>query len=140
MGSQFSPGGYRAFQKSGLGGLARRFDVKGKPGPHNWLEYIVPELWNIREGGFTIVMVHEMARHLYNIGFKSKDVVYKWIWKKTLEPLKTYRGRSWPGFFRNGWMDLEPVSGKPWKELPEDALVPAAGDTPLANVIIVAGR
>jgi hypothetical protein len=44
VGSQFSPGGYRAFQKSGHGGLARRFDVKGKPGPHNWLEYIVPDL------------------------------------------------------------------------------------------------
>jgi hypothetical protein len=139
VGSQFSPGGYRAFQKSGHGGLARRFDVKGKPGPHNWLEYIVPDLWSTREGGFTIVMVPEMARHLVDIGFKTKDEVYQWIWDKTLEPLKKYRGRSWPDFFRNGWMGLEPISGKPWKELPDDAMVPVAGDKPIANVIIVAG-
>ena len=72
VGSQFSPGGYRAFQKSGHGGLARRFDVKGKPGPHNWLEYIVPGLWATREGGFTIVMVPEMAQHLYDIGFQDQ--------------------------------------------------------------------
>jgi hypothetical protein len=139
VGSQFSPGGYRAFQKSGHGGLARRFDVKGQPGPFNWLEYIVPGLWAIREGGFTIVMVPEMARHLYDVGFKSKEEVYEWIWKKTLEPLNVYRKRSWPDFFRNGWMGEEPISGKPWKELPDDAMVPVAGDKPADNVIIVAG-
>ncbi len=75
QGSQHSPGGYRAFQKSGHGGMARRFDVKGTPGPHNWLRYIVPGLWAIREGGVTIVMIPEMAQHLLDIGFKSKDEV-----------------------------------------------------------------
>jgi hypothetical protein len=139
VGSQFSPGGYRAFQKSGHGGLARRFDVKGKAGPHNWLEYIVPDLWALREGGFTIIMVPEMARHLYDIGFKSKDEVYEWMWKKSFEPLKKYRSRSWPDFFRNGWMGIEKTSGKPWKDLPDDYMVPVAGDEPFANCIIVAG-
>jgi hypothetical protein len=139
VGSQFSPGGYRAFQKSGHGGLARRFDVKGRPGPHNWLEYIVPGLWALREGGYTFIMVPEMARHLYDIGFKTKDEVYEWIWKKSFEPLKAYRGRSWPDFLRNGWMGTEPLSGKPWKELPDDYMVPVAGGKPDDNVIIVAG-
>ena len=36
-GRQFSPGGYRALQKSGHGAIARRLGVKGTPGPHNWL-------------------------------------------------------------------------------------------------------
>ena len=84
-------------------------------------------------------MVPEMARHLHDIGFKTKDEVYEWIWNKTLEPLKKYRGRSWPDFFRNDWVGLEPISGKPWKELPDDAMVPVAGDKPIANVVIVAG-
>jgi hypothetical protein len=139
VGSQFSPGGYRAFQKSGHGGLARRFDVKGKPGPHNWLEYIVPDLWASREGGYTFIMVPEMARHLFEFGFKTKDEIYEWMWKKSFEPLKKYRNRSWPDFRRNGWMGIEPTSGKPWKELPDDYMVPVAGDEPFANCIIVAG-
>ena len=41
-GVQFSPGGYRALQKSGHGGMARKLGVKGVPGPHNWLEHIFP--------------------------------------------------------------------------------------------------
>ncbi|MBA7711948.1 hypothetical protein ES703_120916 [subsurface metagenome] len=139
QGSQFSPGGYRALQKSGHGGIARRFDVKGTPGPHNWLEYIVPSLWAGREGGYTFVMVPEMAQHLYEIGFKSKDEVYEWIWKKSFEPLKDYRNRSWPDFSRNGWIGIEKTSGKPWKELPDDYMVPVAGDEPFANCIVIAG-
>ncbi|MFC2014750.1 hypothetical protein ACFLUP_02020 [Chloroflexota bacterium] len=139
QGSQFSPGGYRALQKSGHGGIARRFDVKGTSGPHNWLDYIVPGLWAIREGGATIVMVAEMAQHLVDLGFKSKDEVCEYIWKKSFEPLKDYRVRSWPDFGRNGWMGIEKTSGKPWKELDDDYMVPVAGDDPNNNCIIVAG-
>ena len=104
IGSQFSPGGYRALQKSGHGGLARRFDVKGTPGPHNWLEYIIPGIWAGREGSTTFVMIGEMAQHLVDYGFKSKDEVYDWVHKKSLEPLKQFRNRSWPDFRMNGWM------------------------------------
>ena len=43
--TEFMPGGYREFQKSGHGGIARRLGVKGKPGPHNWMEYFVDSLW-----------------------------------------------------------------------------------------------
>jgi hypothetical protein len=139
VGSQFSPGGYRAFQKSGHGGLARKFDVKGKPGPHNWLPYLVPSLWATREGPTTFIMVAELARHLYELGFKSKDEVYEWIWENSKEPVSVYRNRSWPDFARNGWTGIEPTSGKPWKELPDDYLVPVAGDDPSGNCIIVAG-
>ena len=139
VGSQFSPGGYRALQKSGHGGLARRFDVKGTPGPHNWLNYIIPGIWAGREGATTFVMVGEMAQHLADIGFKSKDEVYDWVYKKSFEPLKQYRNRSWPDFGRNGWMGIEKTSGKPWKELSDDYMVPAGGDDPFQNVIIIAG-
>jgi hypothetical protein len=139
QGRQFSPGGYRAFQKSGHGGIARRLDVKGKPGPHNWLEYIVPGLWANQEGGWTFLMVPEMARHLYEYGFKSKDEVYQWLWKKSFMPVKEYRNYSWVDLRTNGWMGIESTSGKPWKELPDDYMVPAAGDDPNHFLIIVGG-
>lgn len=138
-GSQFSPGGYRAFQKSGHGGMARRFDVKGIPGPHNWLEYIIPGLWTTREGGFTFVMVPEMAQHLRDYGFKTKDDVYEWLYKQSFISIKEYRGRSWPDYMgTNGWTGIEKTSGKPWKELADDYMVPLV-NSPFENCIIVAG-
>ncbi len=139
QGSQFSPGGYRALQKSGHGGMARRFNVKGIPGPHNWLDYILPGIWAIHEGAITIIMVPEMAQHLKDLGYNTKDDVYEYIWKKSFEPYKDYRVRSWPDYSRNGWMGIEQTSGKPWKDLADDYMLPVAGDTPRANCIIIAG-
>ena len=139
QGSQFSPGGYRAFQKSGHGGIARRFDIKGTPGPHNWLKYIVPGLWDSREGGFTFVMVPEMARHLYDFGFKTKDEVYEWLYEQSFVTIKNYRGRSWPDYAgTNGWMGIEKTSGKPWKELSDDYKIPLV-ESPFGNCVIIAG-
>ena len=139
-GAQFSPGGYRALQKSGHGGMARRLGVKGIPGPHNWLDWILPDIWvGDREGSRIFVMVHEMAYDLYRLGFKSKDEVLEYIWKKSFEPLKKYRDRSWVDLWTNGWMGIEPTSGKPWKELPDDYLVAAAGNSPQDSYILVCG-
>jgi len=138
-GVQHSPGGYRALQKSGHGGMARRLGVKGIPGPHNWLEYILPELWAGREGPKTFIMVPEMARHLYEIGFKSKRTVYEWLWEKSLMPLKQYKNFSWVDFSTNGWLGVEKISGKRWKELDDDYMVPAAGPDINAFQIIVGG-
>lgn len=137
-GRQFSPGGYRALQKSGHGGIARRLDVKGVPGPHNWLEYYIHSFWANREGACTLVMVPEMAQHLYDCGFKSKDEVYEWLWKKSFFPLRDYRNRSWVDLRTNGWMGIESTSGKHWKELDDDYLVPFMGENGSANCIIVA--
>jgi hypothetical protein len=139
-GAQFSPGGYRALQKSGHGGMARKLGVKGIPGPHNWLDWILPDIWvGEREGGRVFVMVHEMAYDLYRLGYKSKKEVLEYIWNKSLEPLKDYRNRSWVDLMTNGWMGNESRSGKPWKELPDDYMVPAAGDSPEGSCIIVCG-
>jgi hypothetical protein len=138
LGHEFSPGGYRAFQKSGHGGMARKLGVKGIPGPHNWLEYVFPDIFSIIEGGLTLIMIPEMAQHLYEIGFKSKDEVYEWIYKKSFEPLSRYRHRSWPDLTTNGWLGIESLSGKHWKELPDDYMVPAV-NAPFDNCIIIGG-
>ncbi len=139
VGSQVSPGGYRAFQKSGHGGMARRFNVKGVPGPHNWLEYIVPAMWAAREGGYTFIMIPEMAQHLRDYGFKTKEDVYDWLYKQSFVTVKDYKGRSWPDYMgTNGWTAIEKTSGKPWRELPDDYKVPLVNEQD-ANLIIVAG-
>ena len=137
--TDFSPGGYRAFQKSGHGGMARRLDIKGMPGPHNWLEFLVPEIFAPREGGMTLIMVPELARHLYECGFKSKEEVYEWLWEKSFEPLSEFRKRSRPDHTTNGWLGIEKTSGKRWKELADDYMVPTGGDNPFGNCIIVGG-
>jgi hypothetical protein len=139
MGQQFPAGVYRSLQKSGHGALARHLGVKGVPGPHNWLEYLTSGIWATREGGITLVMVPEMAQHLCDIGFTSKEEVYEWIWKQSFEPVKDYMFRGGPDYSTNGWMSIEKTSGKPWRELPEDYPVPAGGDGPWANCIIVSG-
>ena len=60
--TEFMPGGYREFQKSGHGGIARRIGVKGIPGPHNCMEYFIDHLWADGEGGKTFFLLPEMAQ------------------------------------------------------------------------------
>ena len=68
--TQFSPGGYRAFQKSGHGGIARRLGVKGVPGPKNWLDYMVPGFWASGEDAVGIFLLPEMAIQLQQAGMQ----------------------------------------------------------------------
>ncbi len=138
-GEGYPPGTHRAFQKSGHGGMARGLDVKGIPGPHNWMEYLLPSMQLYGESGRTFVMIAELAHRLYEYGFKSKQEVYEWFWKATFEPVKDFRNRAGPDLTTNGWMGIEKTSGKHWKELDDDYMVPTRGDEPFASCIIVAG-
>jgi hypothetical protein len=139
QGGQFSPGGYRALQKSGHGGVARRLGVKGAAGPHNWLEYLIPGLWANEEGARTFIMAPRMAKHLYDYGFQSKQAIYEWLWKKSHIPMNVWKTYSWPDFTTNGGLAMEDKSGKSYRELPDDYLVPALGKVPFDNCIIVGG-
>ena len=103
--------------------MARSLDVKGKPGPHNWLEYIVPEFWAGREGGYTFIMVPEMAKHLLDMGLSPKKRSTSGCGRRASCPSEI-RNFSWPDFSTNGWIGIEPTSGKHWKELPDDYMVP----------------
>ena len=135
----FGPGGYRSFQKSGGGGgLARRLGKEGVPGPHNWLEYEVPALWADREGGFNFIILPEMAQHLYEAGFKSKDDIYEWLYKASFIPYKEYKSRASPGWHAGAYHPIEKISGKPWDQLSDDYMVPLVDD-PYENCVIVAG-
>jgi hypothetical protein len=136
--TEFSPGGYRAFIKSGHGGIARRLGVKGVPGPKNWLKYMIPGIWHDREGGITFLMLPQMAQALYDCGFKSKDEVYEWIYRESFTTLGNYRTHSWVDVTTNSWQGIEPTSGKPYKELPDDYQVSFVND-PYESCIIVTG-
>ena len=50
-----------------------------------------------------------------------------------------HREFLWPDFFTNGWLGIETTSGKHWKELPDDYIVPAAAPDPSGFTIIVGG-
>ncbi len=112
---------------------------RGRPGP------VLDGVMRIK--GFDETLAHriaqfslpELARHLYEYGFKSKREVYQWLWEKSFIPLKDYRNRSWVDYYTNGWRGIEKTSGKPWRELPDDYMVPTGGNEPFANCIIVAG-
>ena len=79
-----------------------------------------------------------MAQHLYEAGFKSKDEVYQWLYKSSFMPFSEYRKHASPDFRTGGWRGVEKTSGRPWKELPDDYMVPAVDD-PYQNCIIVSG-
>ncbi len=59
------------------------------------------------EGGFTLVPVPRMTQDMYDYGFKSKDEIYEYIWKKSFEPVKDYRMRGRPDYRTNGWMAFQ---------------------------------
>ena len=137
IGQQNMPGVYRSLQRTGHGAIARFLGVKGIPGPHNYLEYLTKNAWATSEGGFTLVMPPQIAQDLCDYGFKTKQEIYEWIWKRSFETVAEYRMRGMGDFVTNGWLGIEPTSGKPWKELPDDYMVPAGGDDPFRNYNIV---
>ncbi|MDP6127467.1 MAG: hypothetical protein QF432_04875, partial [Dehalococcoidales bacterium] len=48
-----------------------------------------------------------------------------------------YRMRGGPDLRTNGWMGIEKTSGKHWKELSDDYMVPAGGDDIFSNYCII---
>ena len=137
IGQQNMPGVYRSLQRTGHGAIARFLDVKGIPGPHNYLEYLTKNAWATRDGGFTLVMPPQIAQDLCDYGFKTKDSIYEWIWKRSFEPVSEFRMRGAGDFVTNGWLGTEKTSGKPWKELSDDYIVPAGGEEPFDSYNIL---
>jgi hypothetical protein len=137
LGQQNAPGVYRSLQRTGHGAIARFLDVKGIVGPHNYLEYLIKDVWATREGGFTMVMPQQVAQDLCDYGFKSKQEIYEWIWKQSFEPVSKFRMRGAQDYVTNGWLGIEKTSGKPWRELPDDYMVPAGGNDPFDSYNIL---
>jgi hypothetical protein len=139
LGQQHMPGVYRSLQRTGHGAIARYLNVKGVPGPHNYLEYLIKDIWATHEGGFTLVLPPQIAQDICDYGFKTKESIYEWFWKQSFEPVGKYRMRGIGDFSTNGWLAIEKTSGKPWRDLPDDYMVPVAGNDPMRsfNIVII---
>jgi len=137
LGQIHMPGVYRSLQRTGHGAIARYLNVKGVVGPHNYIEFLIKGIFVSREGAITIVMPPQIAQDMYDYGYKSKSDIYEYIWKKSFEPIRDYRMRGTPDESTNGWMGIERTSGKHWKELSDDYMVPTNGASPDGNCIIV---
>ncbi|MGI5858524.1 MAG: hypothetical protein ACOX8P_04275 [Tepidanaerobacteraceae bacterium] len=139
IGNQFSPSSYRALQNNGTGGMAERLGVTGKPGPHNWLRYLMPGIYANTFNSAHIFMTPRMAMDLYDYGFKTKEDVYKWWWENSFVPMSEYKKQGWYDFRTNGGENIETTSGKKYKDLPDEYMIPLSGERPMDNMIIVVG-
>jgi hypothetical protein len=140
IGQQHAPGVYRSLQRTGHGAIARFLNVKGIPGPHNYLEYLTKDIYSTHEGGFTLVFPTQMAQDMYDYGFKTKASIYEYCWKRSFEPVSRYRMRGSADLTTNGWLGIEKTSGKHWKELSDDYMVPAGGDGPEGFCVLVCNQ
>ncbi|MFC2022777.1 hypothetical protein ACFLTL_01260 [Chloroflexota bacterium] len=130
---QYAPSSYRALMGDGTGGMAHRIGVEGTPGPHNFMEYIIP-LYIPSEVSepLTWVLAPNMAQGLYDYGFKTKKAFYDWAFSTytiSVGEYKTY-----------GWWDFK--GARTYGDLPDDARVPALGsrgDADDLTIIVAAG-
>jgi hypothetical protein len=142
---EYAPSSFRGLIADGYGGMARRIGVEGKPGPHNFLEYLMPIYITASPNGLLasriMVMNPNMAKSLYDYGFKTKAAVYQWIYDTYKVPAKLVKNSGWFEFGRSGGEQLLTLdNGKQvkWKDAPDDFMVPAFGTSVKSNAIIVA--
>jgi hypothetical protein len=136
----FLPSAFRGMVAEGFGGMARQLGVEGQKGPHNFLEAICPYIYPGKGlvGGITIYMHLNMAKSLYDFGFKKKADVYKWMSSTYFVTKGELYNNGWWEHSTDGGRAKEPTSGKTWGELPMDYKVPVFGADPMRNCIIVA--
>jgi len=136
LSTQHAPSSFRGLN-SGSGGLARRLGVEGKPGFYNYFEYLMPALLADAAGPMAYLTHSGMAQSLKDAGFASKAAVYDWIWNASMVPMSRFKQYVWYDQATNGGTAIEPISGKPYKDLPDDFKTPAFGSSPKDSVMIV---
>jgi hypothetical protein len=114
---QYAPSSFRGLIASGTGGMAKRMGVEGVPGPHNFLEYVMPLLISSMTGARTLIMHPNMAKSLNDYGFKSKADVYKWMYDTYTITAEDYTKYGWWDFSTSGGQSIEPTSGKKYIDL-----------------------
>jgi hypothetical protein len=144
---EYAPSSFRSLIDSGTGGMARRLGIEvngvGIPGPHNFLEYVIPntipQAANCAEGARMMCMHPTMAKSLYDYGFKDKKDVYQWMWDTYFVTKAVFYNYGWYDHRTAGGANIESVSGKPYKDLPDDYLIHVCGTSgPFNNCIVVA--
>jgi hypothetical protein len=132
-----TPSSFRSLN-SGSGGMARRLGVEGKPGNYNFLEYYIPLVILDRPDRSHVFIMHpNMAQSLKDAGFASKIAVLEWWWKASFIPVKLYRDNGHYDFNTTGGEKIEAPSGKKYKDLPDDYMIPSSGGTADSNRLLV---
>ncbi len=134
LATQFAPSSFRGLISEGYGGMARRLGVEGIPGPHNFLEYILPELIMDAPRSWVLMMHPAMAESLKDYGFASKAAVGSWMKEASYIPAVEYKKYGWYDTSTDSGRRNESTSGKPWNDLPDDYMVPS-----ISNVRIIVG-
>ena len=100
--------------------MARRLGVEGVPGPHNFLEYIIPLLKVDKRSTWTFLMHPNMAMSLYEYGFDSKQAVYDWVTQAGMMTVADYRVEGWYDFETNGGTRTIPGTDYTYDNAPDD--------------------
>jgi hypothetical protein len=118
---QYAPSSFRGLVGEGYGGMARRLGIEGKAGPKNFLEYVLPLSipWNA-QSGTTLIMHLNMAKSLYEFGFKKKSDVYKWMFDTYYITQGDWEKYGWYDFRTAAGENVESTSRKKYKDLPDD--------------------
>ncbi|MFC2022650.1 hypothetical protein ACFLTL_00590 [Chloroflexota bacterium] len=142
---EYAPSSFRGLISDGYGGMARRMGVEGVPGPHNFLEYVMPIYINASPNGLlssrVLIMHPNMAKSLYDYGFKTKMAVYEWIAETYTVSAELVRNSGWYDFGRSGGERTHSDTGLTWNDLAAqqpDYQVQAFGTSVTSNCIIVA--
>jgi hypothetical protein len=135
------PSSFRALVSSGAGGMAVRLGVEGIPGPHNFLEYIAPLVYpHSIEFPYTFVMHPNMAKSLYDYGFKKKKDVYQWLYDTYYVTIGEYKGYGDWDFLTAAGTRLIPGTNMMYKDAPNDYKLHAFGISgPNSRIVVSIG-
>jgi hypothetical protein len=139
---EYAPSSFRGLIGEGYGGMARRIGIEGKPGFKNFLEYVlplyIPSFANVCYGPTCLVMHPNMAKSLYDYGFKTKASVYQWMWDTYFITVGDLEKYGWYDFLTAAGSNKESLSGIPYKDLPDDTKLHVFGSrSATENCIIV---
>jgi hypothetical protein len=142
----FAPSSFRGLN-NGVGGIAIKLGVEGKPGKYNFVEYIMQ--WNLMptkpfegssvvgpQGPMNFTIHPDMAAMLKLYGFNTKADFYKWVYDRTVTTAAEYRKYGWYDVLTNNGAAIEPTSGKAYKDLAPDYKVHVAGEAKDQLVIV----
>jgi len=145
--AKHSPGSLRELLSgNGGGGASRAYQAlhnipEGTPGIYNWLELYAPMIIDVNgnPGAHSFVMHPNMALGLYNFGFKTKAAAYKWLAETYFITERDYYLTGWWDHFTDSGKNIEPTSGKPYKDVPMDYKLAAFGTAAQNCFIVSAG-
>ena len=87
---------------------------------------------------YHLIMHPNMAKSLYDFGFKTKAAVYQWMWDTYFITVGELEKYGWYDFYTANGDNKEPLSGTKYKDLPDNTKLHVFGtSSPRQNCILV---